>query len=398
MTDLVGGRRAPAPGADDELIEPDLDGRSLRRVLPAVAGALGIDLPGADLPDARDAQDLLGLPAAQRVCIVLVDGLGFVNLSERSGHAPFLRSLLSGSQPLTTTFPSTTATAMGTFGTGLPPGRTSMLGYTVRDPATGLLGNLVSWTDLPPAETWQPERSVLGLLADRGVRVTSVGPARFAGSGLTRAALDGASYRPADSLADRVSTAARELRDPGVAYVYWGDVDKVGHHLGCGSWQWGDALEALDSELSRLARTLPKGTLLLVTADHGMVDVDPGFRWDVAGTPELADGIALVAGEPRALHLHLQEGVDPADVVRRWQDVLGGAAVLRTRDEVVRDGWLGAVSERVRPVIGDVVVATTGRATVVDSRTQTPASLGLVGVHGSLTRQEMLVPCLVTQV
>jgi len=42
-----------------------------------------------------------------------------------------------------------------------------------------------------------------------------------------------------------------------------------------------------------------------------------------------------------------------------------------------------------------VVVAMTGRATVVDSRTQSPASLDLVGVHGSLTRHEMLVPCIV---
>ncbi|BDO42461.1 nucleotide pyrophosphatase [Cellulomonas sp. NTE-D12] len=358
-----------------------------------MAGALGVDLPGA-----AAARALLGLPSAERVCVVLVDGLGHTNLSQRSGHAPFLRSLLLDSAPLTTTFPSTTATAMGTFGTGLPPGRTAMLGYTVRDPATGRLGNLVSWTDLPPAETWQPERSVLGRLADAGVRVLSVGPARFEGSGLTRAALSGATYRPAESLDQRVDVVARELRRPGVAYLYWGDVDKVGHHAGCDSWEWGDALEALDAQLARLARLLPSGTLLLVTADHGMVDVDPSLRWDVAGTPALAEGVALVAGEPRALHLHLEPAAEATDVVRRWQDVLGDGAVVRTREEAVATGWFGVVADRVRPVIGDVVVATTGRVTVVDSRTQTPASLGLVGVHGSLTRQEMLVPCLVTQV
>lgn len=393
MTSVVGGAPAPAPGSADELIAPDLQGRSLARVLPAVAGALGVDLPGAVA-----SRDLLGVPAAERVCVVLVDGLGFTNLSQRSGHAPFLRSLLSGSEPLTTTFPSTTATAMGTFGTGLTPGRTAMLGYTVRDPATGRLGNLVSWTDLPPAEAWQPEPSLLGRLADAGVRVVSVGPARFEGSGLTRAALRGAAYRPADSLGQRVDAVVRELRAPGVVYLYWGDVDKVGHHEGCESWQWGDALESLDSELARLARSLPSGTVLLVTADHGMVDVDPAQRWDVGGSPALAEGVALVAGEPRALHLHLGRDVDPAAVVGRWQEALGDAVVVRTRDEAVAGGWFGDVTDRVRPVIGDVVVATTGRVTVVDSRTQTPASLGLVGVHGSLTRQEMLVPCLVTQV
>ena len=79
----------------------------------------------------------------------------------------------------------------------------------------------------------------------------------------------------------------------------------------------------------------------------------------------------------------------------RWRDTLGAAAVVVTRDEAMSDAWFGDVAEHVLPVIGDVVVAMTGRATVVDSRTQTPASLDLVGVHGSLTRHEMLVPCLV---
>ncbi|MEK8228818.1 alkaline phosphatase family protein [Oerskovia sp. M15] len=56
----------------------------------------------------------------------------------------------------------------------------------------------------------------------------------------------------------------------------------------------GDALAELDRELGRLARSLPHGTLLLVTADHGMVDVDRAQRWDVAKNRELDRGVALV--------------------------------------------------------------------------------------------------------
>ena len=97
----------------------------------------------------------------------------------------------------------------------------------------------------------------------------------------------------------------------------------------------------------------------------------------------------------RALHLHLEPGSDATRVADRWRDTLGSAAVVVTRDEAMSDAWFGEVSEHVLPVIGDVVVAMAGRATVVDSRTQTPASLDLGGVHGSLTRHEMLVPCVV---
>lgn len=381
--------RAELAAAD--LVAPNSLYPCLGRVLPAVAGAIGVD----SVPDAALSQAMLSLPSASRVCVVLVDGLGHANLAERAGHAPFLRRRLGDSTPLTSTFPSTTATAMGTFGVALPPGRTAMLGYTVRDPATGELGNLVSWTGLPPAREWQRELTVFEQLVAAGTTVTSIGPARFSGSGLTEAALRGPTYRAAESLEARVDATVDALRKPGVAYLYWGDVDKAGHHHGWGSWQWGDALAALDSELGRLARMLPRDTVLLVTADHGMVDVDRAERWDVATDRALGEGVELVAGEPRALHLHLARGVDPVTVADRWRDVLGGSAVVVTRAEAAAESWFGEISPHVRPVIGDVVVAMTGRATVVDSRTQTPASLDLVGVHGSLTRLEMLVPCVV---
>lgn len=379
----------PARLADAGLVPPDYEGPSLSGLLPAVADALGAPVP--DGP-ARRAQ--LGLPEAHRVCVVLVDGLGYENLTERAGHAPFLRSLLNGAGPLSAGYPSTTAASMGSFGTGTGPGRTGLVGYTVRNPASGGLANMVSWDGLGPAREWQREPTVFERLVAHGITVTTVGPAKFMGSGLTEAALRGGGYRAAESLAQRVDAALRLLREPGLVYLYWGDVDKTGHHEGAGSWQWGDQLEALDGELRRLVRSLPKDATVVVTADHGMVDVDPARRRDVATTPGLAEGVAVVAGEPRAVHVHLEPGVDPRAAEARWADVLGDDAVVLTGDDAVAAGLFGPVSAHVRPLIGDLVVAATGRATVVDSRTQTAASLQLVGVHGSLTPAELRVPLL----
>jgi len=385
-TDLVPGFAAAG------FVAPRYDGASLGSVLPAVADALGVPL-GAESSRARAE---LGLPRVDRVCLVLVDGLGFDNLSERAGHAPFLRSLLPGGRALVTGYPSTTAASLGLLGTGAGPGRTGMVGYTARHPGTGALANLVSWTDVGPAREWQREPTVFERVDGAGVPVTSVGPARFAGSGLTEAVLRGGEYMRAESLADRVDAAVYSLMGPALVYLYWGDVDKLGHHHGVGSWQWGEALGELDRELARLARMLPPGTLLAVTADHGMVDVDRSSRWDVATTPSLAEGVELVAGEPRALHVHTRgRGTDAVDAVAaRWRSTLGPAAVVATRDEAVAAGWFGPVADHVRPAIGDVVVAATGRSTIVDSRTQSAASLELVGVHGSFTHAEMVVPLL----
>lgn len=375
-------------------VAPRYDGASLASVLPGIADALGLPLDD-DGRSAR-ARAALGLPRVDRVCLVLVDGLGFHNLSERAGHAPFLRSLLPGGRRLVTGYPSTTAASLGLLGTGVGPGRTGMVGYSMRHPGTGALANLVSWTDVGPARQWQREPTVFEQVHAAGVPVTSVGPERFAGSGLTEAVLRGGRYRRAESLADRVDAAAEELMGPALVYLYWGDVDKIGHHEGVGSWQWGDALGSLDRELARLARVLPPRTVLAVTADHGMVDVDRSSRWDVATTPALAEGVELVAGEPRALHVHTRSAGPEAvaAVAARWRGTLGRAAVVATRDEAVAANWFGPVADHVRPALGDLVVATTGRSTVVDSRTQSAASLGLVGVHGSFTPQEMVVPFL----
>ncbi|WP_043109999.1 alkaline phosphatase family protein [Paraoerskovia marina] len=375
----------------DAMVAPRYDHLSLAAVLPAAAGVLGLDVTTSTGISSVQAARALGLEPAQRVCVVLVDGLGLHNLRERSGHAPVMRGLLDGGLALTSSFPSTTAAAMGTFGTGTAPGRTGMLGYTQRDATTGTLANMVSWAGASAPESVQREATVFERLAAASTPVTSVGPRRFEGSGMTRAALRGGRYVRAESLAERVDAVVDVLRRPGLAYLYWGDVDKAGHHHGADSWQWGDELEAFDRELSDLLRRVPRGTTVLLTADHGMVDVDRALRWDVAQDPALAAQVDMVAGEPRATHLYTD---DPAAVVERWSDVLGDAALVITRDDAVSAGLVGPLADHVRPAMGDVLVAMRGRATVVDSSSQTPASMELIGVHGSLTEVEMVVPLL----
>lgn len=376
---------------------PDYQGASLRAVLPAALDAVGAPTTSAGRTSAED-RSTLGLPRASKVCVVLVDGMGAHMLAARGGHAPFLRSHLPDALTLTSGYPSTTAASLTMFGTGSCPGQTGMLGYTVRNDADGSLLNLVSWEDatISPRE-WQPQPTLVEQLGTTswGRRVASVGPARFVGSGLTEAALRGPRFVAADSLGDRVDATCTLLqaRDTDLVYLYWGDVDKMGHHYGWGSWQWGEAVELVDAEISRLARQLPTGTLLLITADHGMIDLGPDSRIDVATTPELDRDVVLVAGEPRAVHVHVKQGT-AADVADRWRDVLGESAWVLLREEAEQVGLFGTLSDRHRTTVGDVVVATRGTRAVVDSRTQTPSSIALVGVHGSLTPAELEIPLL----
>lgn len=371
-------------------------------VLLGAAGAVGADLvvdPHRHAVRSSTAAERLELPAAQRACVVVVDGLGLHNLTAVPDVAPTLneaphRALQSG-------FPSTTATNMAALGTGLPGGRTGMLGYTVRNPTTGRLLNLISWKGGPEPETWQQQPTVFELMAEQDLLSVSVGPWKFASSPLTRATLRGAEYDAAESLADRVIRTIDVLGEPDVkvATMYWGDVDKTGHQYGWQSPEWRDALAQLDAELARLAAGVPTGTLVLVTADHGMVDIPRGdshefggpARIDVASNPVLADGVAVVAGEPRICHVHAEPGAATA-VLAGWRAELGERADVRSRDEAIDAGWFGPVEDRFRPVIGDVVAAMRGDIAVVDSRTQSADSLRLIGMHGSSTPAERTVP------
>lgn len=367
------------------LLPPRYDAAGLAGVLPSAAASLGVPGYAGRAP--------IELPPARRVVVVLVDGLGYELMRRRGGHAPFLRSLLPAARRLTAGFPSTTATSMATFGTGLPPGAHGLLGYEVLVPEQDRLVNELSWEDGPDPVAWQPEATVFEAAERDDVAVTRVGPAFFEESGLTRAAVRGGRFATADGLADRVDATLAALRrdSRAMVFLYWGDLDKVGHVHGSRSWEWGEELAAIDAEVARLVRSVPDDTAVLVTADHGMVDAPHALRIDLAHDEELAAGVRHVGGEARALHLYCETGaVD--DVAQTWRERVAERAWIRTRGEAVAEGWFGPVHERNVPRIGDLVVAMRDNFAIVDSRRARPKLLALVGLHGSLTEEESSVP------
>src|SRR5699024_5380035 len=166
-----------------------------------------------------------------------------------------------------------------------------------------------------------------------------------------------AAARPARSLPARGAAASRPPRDPEVdlVYPYWGEVDSAGHEQGWRSQTWGEELAHLDTQLQRLDRLLPAGTLLIVTADHGMVDVPADSRIDVAEHAQLLQDVDLIGGEPRAVHVYTRPG-KAENVVRRWGETLGERARVLSRAALTDTGLLGPVARRHEAAIGDVVV------------------------------------------
>src|SRR4051812_5218692 len=361
----------------------------LADVLPSAAAALGLPVRGpARMP----------LPVARSPVAVLVDGLGEERLAARGGHAPFLRSVRLGlgeALAVDCGFPSTTATSMGTFGTARRAGSHGLVGMNVLAPELDVVFSELAWDPRVDPLVWQPGSTVFEDVRAAGLPVVMIAPHYFDGSGLTRAALRGASFVGAQTLAQRVDAALAALaaHDRALVYLYWGEVDKVGHVHGCESFEWGEELERVDGELARLVRSCRRDVLVTVTADHGMVDIPHADRVDLADEPELRAGVRHVGGEARALHLYCEPGaVDAVDAA--WRARLGADVEIVRRSDAIERGWFGSVEPQVLPRIGDLLAVAVGRIAIVDSVSARPELLRLVGQHGARTPQESLVPVL----
>jgi hypothetical protein len=370
------------------MVVPAYQFTTLGELMPSIGAHLGV--PGC-------TEDVYGLPQSARYVVVLIDGLGWNLLRRAVPEAPFLASLLGGARPITSAVPSTTVTSLGSLGTGQPPGQHGLVGYTSRVPATGEILNGLTWeSDLVPT-VYQSKPTFFERASEAGVAVTSVALARFQGTGLTEAALRGAAFVPfSDESAEELRIAliaeAALRGDRSVVYAYERELDHYGHVHGCSSADWLQQLARIDAMCERLRVALPPQVTVIVTGDHGMVDIPAVQRIVAEDDPALMAGVTALAGEARFRQLYVDQ--EPARrVAERWRARLGELAWIRTRDEAIDEGWFAAIDDQLRERWGHVLVALRGDWAVMTSAF--PREYTLIGMHGSLTPAEMLVPLLV---
>jgi Type I phosphodiesterase / nucleotide pyrophosphatase len=339
-------------------------------------------------------QNTLRLPEASRVCLLIVDGLGWELLASHRDAAPFLSELAINGTCLTAGFPATTVTSLASLGTGLPPGSHGMLGYQVRVPGSDKLLNALRWDKSVDPVRWQPRPTVFERAAAAGVGAYRIAAGAFRHSGLSAAAMRGADYWAADTPGALVARTAAALaqRPRAFATVYTGDLDATGHACGCQSPAWRFQLSHVDRLAEQLAGAVPEGTVLHVTADHGMVDVPRDARIDVDTQPQLRAGVELLGGEPRARHVYTLPGA-AADAQAAWQEILGESSWVVSREQAIEEGWFGPVDRRVADRIGNFVAAPRGPSAVIATVAE-PRESALIGLHGSVAPADQLVPLL----
>jgi hypothetical protein len=307
--------------------------------------------------------------AGERVLLVLLDAFG-MRFVERHADHPLLRAL-DAIDPLASQFPSTTTAHVTTLHTGLPVGVHGLYEWNVLEPS---LGRVI--TPLRSAFAGDREADTLlaagfdvaGLLpsgssfyqrlgAAAGAPAHVFQPATFSPSTFDRAAVRGAELRPyaelQQAVADAVAFLASVEAGGAYAYVYFDGIDTAGHLHGPSSEAFdATALGALDAVHAGLADAA--GLTVLMTADHGQVDVDPdALIWLDDLHPPLRDLPLRPAGSARDVFLHVAP-----------EDVDGTVAALRAHDLEVHPtaGLLDAgafgpdAGDRLRARLGSVCV------------------------------------------
>ncbi len=365
-------------GQQPQPIIPDYAGACVRGIVPALLGPHD----WSSLPAWMPAE----LAECRQVVVLVLDGLGWEQLQERTAIAPTL-SALDG-RPITTVAPTTTATALASIATGLTPGEHGLVGY--RMVLGGEVVNVLRWTAHGDDRSRsQPPAEVQRFPAFLGEPVPVVTPVELAGTAFSAAHLGGCqpvAIRAASSMPVEIGELLR--RGERFVYAYYGLVDKIAHERGFGPY-YDAELRTADRLVGDLLDELPPGAALLVTADHGQVSVGANV---VHPSRDLLGLVALQSGEGRFRWLHAKHGAK-AELLAAAQAEFADVAWVHSRSDVLEAGWFGPnVPPNVAGRLGDVAVVTHAPISLYDPDDTGPFEL--ICRHGSLTSAEMLVPLL----
>lgn len=378
---------------------PDYHGGSIANLMSSIA--LGMGGWETGYPP-HEGISLERLSRVRNLVLLVVDGLGYRYLKEQAGDTVLYRHCRGS---LTSVCPSTTATAIPTFLTGVPAQQHGFTGWFTYFSEVGSILAVLPYTMrlgripiddrvLPPSRL-----SDLRPLTDH-LSATShlVMPDWIADSTFNRAFSGNARIQPCrgdlDSLVKGVTNAVNAGRERNYIYAYWPEFDSLAHQHGVASEAVARHLRELDRAVSELCDRLQgTDTLLLVTADHGFVDTSPGRTIRLSAHPELAHTLMMPpCGEPRLAFCYVhpdRTGQFETYVTTELKE----AMTLFPSQQLLEQSrfGLGSPHPRLHDRIGHYALVMKENY-ILASELAGEQALTPIGVHGGLSADEMYVP------
>ena len=400
MSDL---ERLLAAFDSGDLARPSPDKPNAVDLTNALAHISGAPGRGAT-PGSRALAELIG--PARHIVVVMVDGLG-MNVV-RNGHgAEFLSANVAAE--LMTVFPSTTPTVLTTLATGLWPSQHGVPNwdlYLDEIDAVAAIINFVRRGDEADLASlgMTPERAypVESMIPELGWPSMGVVPEEIAAtpySSYWRGHTPCYGYKALDDAAEAVLRRLDKADGPTFTHVYLPHVDAASHEYGIGHEALKQAIAAVDGWLSQLADMLPPGAVMVVSADHGLLNAGERNVHEIEPTDELVECLAREPwGTGRAAMFQAREE-RAGEFEARFRERLGEHFYLLPTDEALGLGLLGPgpVSPVTRRRIGNYLAISTGAPVIYYKYPRAENERTSAASHGGLTPDEMLTPLVVAR-
>lgn len=333
----------------------------------------------------------LNLPRVKNALVIMVDGLGWENINQFPGHAPFMKKHMTKQSKGFSGFPSTTASSIVSLATGAEPSLHGFIGYRIFDREKSESVNLLTGLDSNGVSRYLNVPN----LSEQAQTVVVSRP-EYRDSGFSYATFPNARFLGEEKISSRFDVATEELNSGSgkIIYLYVPELDQTAHRFGSRSEKWVQLLELVDSQLKKLIATVQPNRGVVLTADHGVIDVPNEGHIYLDECQALSGRLLDVGGDPRATFLYFAPEVEIQGMKRELRAWLGEAAHVVDVSELVEAGLYSSdvlAHSNIKPDL--VVLAGTKRATYHRNFAK-PASLNMIGQHGGVSVEEITIPIL----
>lgn len=363
------------------------------KMLPALPQAFGNlkDVFRSANDSLRGESNPLGLVKVKNSLVIMVDGLGWFNLTEHIGHVPFLKQFLHKSSKGYSGFPSTTAASIVSFATGSSPSNSGFIGYRVFDRSKSESVNLLTGLDTAEIANYL----LVSRISDSQPKTVVVSKPEYEDSGFSSVTFKDVLFRSATGIDERFEIALDELNSGSgkLIYLYIPELDQAAHRFGYKSNNWLNLLELLDSSVRKLVSSASSDRGIVLTADHGIIDVPESAHVYLDECDALAE-VLDVAGDPRVNFIYFTPNTDVTAKQAEINDWLADRAQAFTIQQLVEAKLYEESVLGLTEILPDLVLLPSGKNVCYHRHFAKAKSLQMIGQHGGISETEITIPIL----
>lgn len=396
------------------LVIPNYSGMGLANVAPTILKHFGVASKN-HFPISEDFLDYSVFNGIKKIVLMTLDGFGYdMLLDEIKANKPLAFSdLVQNGQmfPLTSVSPSTTVTALSSLSTAMTPQEHGMLGYRMYLRELKVIMNMIAFENVTHSNepmtlnlpSFFPFKTTTMHLKDVGINSYVITRNKYIESPMSMMNYRGSKGLPYIDSSDMFVRTKKLLEEnhnkKTFINMYWDRIDSICHEYGKNSDEHLAEMEKIDFGLLRhfiekLSNDAKKDTLLLITADHGHINVPFDNLTNLGSHTSLGKLLAIPpSGESRFVYFHAKKG-KAKDVMKHLENEFGKEAIVMESKELLKQGFFGLNTpwSETSSRIGDVVLIPKEDNGFVYPYKGDMSDRMMIGRHGGMSKEEMLVP------